>query len=68
MTEELLKIVAEKQGKVLRDRREELDITQIELGLKIGVTNKTIQNIEKGKWPNGRTLVLLHWALDMPLI
>ena len=49
--------------KTIKKRRKELDITQVELGKMVGVSETTIQNWEAGTWPKGKYIVTLAEAL-----
>ena len=50
----------------IRDRRNELNITQIDLAEKCGVSVNTIRNMEAGKfWPGLKQLLIICNALDL---
>ena len=53
---------------VLRDIREEKDLTQAEVARRAGVNMGTVYRVEAGLVrPNGRTLWKLARALDVPI-
>lgn len=51
----------------LKNRREELKLSQEELGKKIGVSTTSIQNWESGAWPKGNFAIELSNALGCSL-
>lgn len=54
-------------GRPIKERRNELKISQEELGKMVGVSTTTIQNWEAGTWPNGKYIVTLAKVLKCSL-
>jgi transcriptional regulator with XRE-family HTH domain len=54
-------------GQRIRERREEMEMSQIELGRRVGIKRSSMSNIESGKTkcPAGTTLMKIAGTLDL---
>ena len=60
--------MAERLANSLKDRRSELELTQAELALRVGVSRKTINTVENGVFVPSTTLAIkLAAALSVPV-